>query len=49
VLKGVMPQLSLREIERASWPITFLMLLGILLFWQVPELGYVFVPSTIGP
>ena len=46
VLKGVMPSVSVADIERASWPITFLFLLGIVLFWLVPELGYLFVPST---
>lgn len=48
VLKGVRPSLDMGVIFRAAWPIVVLMWLGILLFFFLPELSYVFVSPRPG-
>jgi tripartite ATP-independent transporter DctM subunit len=48
VLKGVRPDLDLAVIFRSVWPIVALMWLGILIFFFLPDLGYLLVPNRPG-
>ena len=48
VLKSVRPDLDMAVIFRSVWPIVALMWVGILVFFMVPELGYLLVPNRPG-
>lgn len=49
VLKGVRPNLEMGLIFRAAVPIVVLMWVGILIFFFLPDLGYIFVPPRPVP